>query len=150
MIHTRKIVEGLWYIEQVRFLLSHNAIQVGLQEKDGNMFGLGWLVVIVCGIFSLMAVAGLALACAGNREDQMMMRDTTIPKGLPVKNVQPDMNTAKQKRKAVAEIEGYILAGELEKAYYAMHLLNQMLDSIESGQPRPWSEFQPMLVEEFA
>ena len=60
------------------------------------------------------------------------------------------MNSARQQRKAVHEIVLYLQTGQTEKACYAIGLLNQMLDSIDNGKPRPWSEFKPMLEEEFS
>lgn len=129
----------------VRFPKCRNAIQTELQERMEVM----WLLILV-GAFVLVNIVGLALATAGKREDSNMFRDTTIPEGFDVKNIQPDMDFGKQTRKATAFIVNHLQQGSAEKACYAMNLMNQMLDSIKAGQPQPWSHFLPQFEEEFA
>lgn len=65
-------------------------------------------------------------------------------------NIQPDMKSTKQTRRAISEICGYLADGQAEKACYAMDMLNEMLDTINIGKPQPWSNFQPRLLEEFS
>lgn len=86
-----------------------------------------------------------------------------------MKTVTPDMKLDKQVRKglnvALLEINN-IIGGlkqatengdadfsegilRLEKARYALNLVDQMVTSASNGQPRPWSEFSPMIDEEF-
>lgn len=130
---------------RVRFPKCRNAIQTGLQERMENM----WLIILVSA-FVLVNIVGLALTTAGRREDSKMFRDTTIPEGFDVKNIQPNMDFGKQTRKATVFIIDLLNQGKTDKACYAMDLLNQMLDSIDKGQPQPWSQFFPMFQEEFA
>lgn len=101
---------------------------------------------LVCHSFSCLAFNQLRCSCDFNRRQARRSKDGT----RQVKSIQPDMNRQKQIRKAVAEINGYLSEKALDKAAFGLHLLNQMLDSIDNGAPRPWSEFQPMLVEEFS
>lgn len=76
-----------------------------------------------------------------------------------MKNVQPDMKLDKQIRKAIAQIDGFLsdmsdLSDEnltlKYKARYTLSLLNQMVEGAENGIPQPWSQFQPMIDEEFS
>ena len=66
-----------------------------------------------------------------------------------MKNIQPDLNQRKEIRSAVAQITFYLGAQQTEKAIYAMELLNKMLDTFDQGEPQPWSNFLPMIFEEF-
>jgi hypothetical protein len=67
-----------------------------------------------------------------------------------MKNIQPDLSRKKQIHKAIADISFYLGAMALDKAAYALGLLNKMLDSFDRGQPEPWSNYQPMIEEEFS
>ena len=39
---------------------------------------------------------------------------------------------------------------KIQKARYSMDLINEMIKSACNGQPRPWSEFSPMIDEAFS
>lgn len=108
------------------------------------------VLIVIVGIILGINLIGLAFCLAGKREDSMMFRDTTIPEGFDMKNIQHDMDFGKQTRKATNFVLRHLQAGDSDKACYAMHLMNQMLDSIKAGQPQPWSNFSPMFDEEFA
>jgi hypothetical protein len=109
-----------------------------------------FLVIAAVFLLAIVTYVALALCRAGSNEDRIMLRHIEIPDGVSVKNIQPDMNTAKQKRKAIAVIEQCLSENDWDKAFYALVLFNDMLDSIDQGTPRPWSEFLPMLEEEFS
>jgi hypothetical protein len=64
--------------------------------------------------------------------------------------IEPTMNVNRQTRMAVRAITIQLEAQELERACYLMDLLNEMLDTVNAGQPRPWSWFFPRYEEEFA
>lgn len=66
-----------------------------------------------------------------------------------MKNIQPDMNVAKQFRKANVQMDAAMQAGQPEKASYIADLISMMSESIDKGELRPWSEFSPMIDEEF-
>jgi hypothetical protein len=65
-------------------------------------------------------------------------------------NMQPDMNVDKQIRKGQTQRTAAFDAGDYAKARYIDHCIGLMRKSIEQGKPRPWSEFQPMIDEEFS
>lgn len=110
----------------------------------------GWAIALVIFCAAIFVTAcGMAIGAAGNREDSKMFRDNGIPEGFDMKNIQPDMDFGKQTRKATNFVLRHLQAGDDQKACYAMHLMNQMLDSIKQGQPQPWSHFLPMFNEEF-
>lgn len=76
-----------------------------------------------------------------------------------MKNMQPDMKLDKQVRKATGQIRQMLSdMSELSddnltlkyKARYALDLLDQMVNSAVNGIPRPWSEYSPMIDEEFS
>ena len=66
-----------------------------------------------------------------------------------MKTIQPDMNLDKQMTKAIAAVNLAILECNLDKSRYTIALINEMVRSVIDGQPRPWSEFQPRIDEEF-
>ena len=78
-----------------------------------------------------------------------------------MKNIQLDMNQVKQVRKAIAAIDLCLLEAQrpgatmvmrersVKKARYTMVCLEDMVDNIGKGQPNPWSDYEPMISEEF-
>ena len=63
-----------------------------------------------------------------------------------MKNVQPDMNVAKQRRKFDQRITE---APDDEHRRYLTSLRDEFDASVAAGMPRPASEFLPMYEEEF-
>jgi hypothetical protein len=60
------------------------------------------------------------------------------------------INVNRQTRRAIRSIIVYLEAGEPEKACFLMDLLNEMLDTVQAGNPKPWSWFVPRFDEEFS
>jgi hypothetical protein len=72
------------------------------------------------------------------------------------------MNQLKQIRLAISEIDRSLLDAQIPShtpaqtiwfvrcARYQLNLLEQLVVSISEGQPQPWSNFKPMVVEEFS
>lgn len=67
-----------------------------------------------------------------------------------MKNIQYDLDRRRQIRKAVAHINDCLGKHLLDRAAYALAMFNKMLDSFDRNQPQPWSNFQPMIEEEFS
>lgn len=86
-----------------------------------------------------------------------------------MKTIEPNMKLDRQVRKANAmvlrELDALVLLasktngyrGDMEtiinmarKSCYTINLVNEMVQSACNGQPRPWSEFSPMIDEEFS
>jgi hypothetical protein len=63
-----------------------------------------------------------------------------------MKTITPDMNIARQTRKADAAIAA--ATSDWERRYIE-HVKGMFIASIEAGEPRPWSEFSPMIEEEW-
>lgn len=66
-----------------------------------------------------------------------------------MRTVDPNMNTDKQFREAFKVRERAVATGDIQKSTYIDYLIWLMAHSIACGTPRPWSEFEPMLDEEF-
>lgn len=69
-----------------------------------------------------------------------------------MKNVQPDMNVAKQRRKVFAlhdRAEGCPTDDALIRIRYVNYLLHLFDGAVLDGQPQPASQFIPMYEEEF-
>ncbi|AVD99664.1 hypothetical protein HWB51_gp046 [Mycobacterium phage Cuke] len=78
-----------------------------------------------------------------------------------MRNIQLDMNQVRQVRKAVAAIDRCLLEAQrpgatmalrdraVKKARYTLVCLEDMVDNIGSGKPNPWSDYEPMISEEF-
>lgn len=65
---------------------------------------------------------------------------------MGMKNIQPDMNVAKQRRKFTTAMEN---APTAEHVAYLEGLRELFDRSIERGEPQPFSNFLPMYEEEF-
>jgi hypothetical protein len=63
-----------------------------------------------------------------------------------MKNVQPGMNVAKQRRKIASLLDEHSTPSQ---QLFVLHLVGLFNASVEEGQPRPASEFIPMYLEEF-
>ena len=59
------------------------------------------------------------------------------------------MNLAKQINKAKADIDAATNSGNREKADYIRGLAADMIAKSQAGLPEPWSNFRPMIAEEF-
>lgn len=67
-----------------------------------------------------------------------------------MKTITPDMRLDKQVIKGIVAVNMAIDQNNLKKASYTIHLIQQMVDSATlNGQPRPWSEFSPLIAKEF-
>ena len=66
-----------------------------------------------------------------------------------MKNIQHNMDMAKQLRKAWAAMEVASFFFGPEKARYVGDLIQDMFDSWLDDLPQPWSNFVPMIEEEF-
>ena len=66
-----------------------------------------------------------------------------------MKNIQPDMDLARQVQKGCARVHLALDEGNLQKAMYATSLVIKMLNGVVEGQPQPWSTFAPMIDEEY-
>lgn len=64
-------------------------------------------------------------------------------------NLQPEMNLNNQVRKGLARVIEAMNDEDMVKATYIVRLINKMLEDYELGKPQPWSNFQPMIDEEF-
>lgn len=59
------------------------------------------------------------------------------------------MDLNKQIRKAAAAADEAVRAGNYQKACYIRELAEMMVASARAGQPQPWSNYAPMVAEEF-
>lgn len=66
-----------------------------------------------------------------------------------MKTIQPDMKLDKQVQKGIAAVNAALDQGNLQKASYTIGLIQKMVDGAVAGQPQPWSQFAPMIAEEF-
>lgn len=64
-------------------------------------------------------------------------------------SVDPNMDVRKQNRYADAAINAALDEGDIQKAQYIAQLKLDMNRSVRMNTPRPWSEFAPMIEEEF-
>lgn len=66
-----------------------------------------------------------------------------------MKTIDPNMNVDKQYREAFTVRERAVATGDIEKSSYIDHLIWLMACTINEGLPQPWSQFSPMIDEEF-
>ena len=68
-----------------------------------------------------------------------------------MKNIQPDMDLERQVRKGCARVNLALdqTPPDVDKASYAAGLVAKMIEGAVYGQPQPWSQFAPMIDEEF-
>lgn len=66
-----------------------------------------------------------------------------------MKNIQPDMDLNTQIRKGCNAINAALDQGNLDKACHTTFYVVCMIRGALGGLPQPWSQFQPMIDEEF-
>lgn len=68
-----------------------------------------------------------------------------------MKNIQPGMDIERQVRKGCAAIDSALQEDppNVEKASYTAGLVANMLEGYAVGIPQPWSQYSPMIAEEF-
>jgi len=66
-----------------------------------------------------------------------------------MRNIQHDMDLGKQLRKAYADHDDCVRGGRLAEARYVLDLIWLMWNAYLDGLPEPWSNYRPMVREEF-
>lgn len=68
-----------------------------------------------------------------------------------MKNIQPDMDLERQVRKGCATVNLALdeTPPNIQKACLAAHFTAQMIEWALVGYPQPWSQFKPMIDEEY-
>lgn len=66
-----------------------------------------------------------------------------------MRNIQHDLDLGKQLRKAYADHDDAVRLGQPDKARYILDQLWAMWNAYLDGLPEPWSNYRPMIAEEF-